>query len=75
MKTPRLDWEALKPLLLNLKYERHLSLTEINTYLHEQYGKHVTNARLSQIFTNWRYQDEALKNEQRSESLNANSDR
>lgn len=63
MRTPKLDWEALKPLLYNLKYERKLSLTEINTYLHEQYGKHVTNARLSQIFTGWKFQDEANINE------------
>jgi len=57
MRTPKLDWTALKPLLENLKYGQGKSLTEISAYLSENYGKTVTAARLSQIFSGYKRQE------------------
>lgn len=54
MRTPKLPWEKLKDELIDLKYGQGMSLTKINAYLYEKYGKAVTNARLSQIYTSWK---------------------
>lgn len=61
MRTPKLDWEALKPLMLNLRQDRRLTLSQINEYLFENYGKCVTNARLCQVYKAWKDHSEAVK--------------
>lgn len=68
-RKPKLDWEAYKDQLLQLRAEKK-SLTDINAILYEKTGVSVTNARLSQIFTQWARQylaDLAEKNQLRAE--------
>lgn len=54
MRKPTIPWEAYKEQLLELKYKEKKSLTEINKILAEKLGKSVTNARLSQIYKQWK---------------------
>jgi hypothetical protein len=53
-RKPKFDWPALRPMMENLKYGQNKSLSQIAVYLHENYGKTVTQARLSQIYTGWK---------------------
>lgn len=69
MRTPKLDWKALRPLMENLKYVQGKSLTEVSQYLFDNYGKTVTAARLSQIYSGWREEIQAEQNEQRGREL------
>ena len=54
MRTPRLDWRALRPMLENLKYGQGKSLNDVSKYLYETYGTTVTAARLSQIYKSFK---------------------
>lgn len=51
-RTPRIDWEAYKEQLIELRKTKTLS--EIAAVLQEKVGTTVTPARLSQLFTQWR---------------------
>jgi hypothetical protein len=53
MRPQTIDWELYKEQLLQLRAEGK-SLTDVNKVLYEKLGKCVTNARLSQIFKQWR---------------------
>ena len=61
MRTPSIPWEVYREQLIQLKYVEKKSLSEINKILFEKLGKSVTNARLSQVFTAWRDEEEAIK--------------
>jgi hypothetical protein len=64
MRKSKVDWEKLKEELVQWKYVEGKSLTDINKLVYEKYGFAYTNARYSQMFTQWRRErDEALKEE------------
>ncbi len=50
----RVDWEAYKEQLIELRYVQGKSLNEINQVLHEKLGVSFTAARISQVFSNWK---------------------
>jgi hypothetical protein len=59
LRTPKLDWSvpAFKQELLDLR-KAGKSLTDVNKHLYEKYGISFTNARLSQVFSAYKKQDQ-----------------
>lgn len=70
MRTPKLDWKALQPLMENLRYVQKKSLTEICAYLFEHYQVSITAARVSQIFSEYKRRELSVQ-ELIEEQINA----
>lgn len=67
-RTSKIAWETYKEQLLALKAEGK-TLAQISAVLHEKLGTTVTAARLSQIFTGWKEQEDVKRNEELGKSL------
>jgi hypothetical protein len=68
----KLNWEVYREQLVELRYVQRKSLTDINKILFDKLGFCFTNARLSQIFSQWKDERSAISDAELDSYNNGN---